>query len=468
MSPVRIASTSSMRQKETLLEGQRDVTALFGDVSFGGIIANIRPPSIGLVFFLVAINCIFILPIIFPGLNTEARTSTARFAYAAASALLFVGGICEMIRGGMWSIRHQCLWLLLTSTVILFMIARGFLESADIYLLLRNAGIFALLLTLPAIAVHRDNWPWLWLTFIVHAWIGLPMFYYVIVSEQLTSRSVFLASELARVAGASIYLSSFLFLMLPILRGRWLRLLAILLFTTGLVSALLVGKRGPWFHAAITLCILTFVMFRIHGVHRYLARVLPRASLAFASIFLVFVLGFVAFFSSHDKSAIHEVLASSYRDLEARMLQMGSVTETILQNERWMEVEGFFSAMDPMDWIFGKGLTGHWGATGFHQGQEVFMVHNTWLNCFFWGGVGLFLVVFWPLLWALRVILFSKSPVGMCCAGVVLQTYWMFPFYRITGLTPRWILLCIVIGVCRWEIVAMRRRRAQRTVPPAV
>jgi hypothetical protein len=433
-------------------------SALFENVSWRWILTSLYAPSIGLVLFAIGLTLMFILPILFPTFTFESKSYMAKSTYAAACLLLAASGACEMLRGGMWSVRHQVGWVLLTCLVIFYLFVRGIIEGTDLYLVVRNAGTFIVFLTLPAIAVHRDNWPWLFLLFIVHSVFAMPAFYYLLITHQLTSRDVSLSSESRGFVDNCLYTAALLFLMLPVLQNRGLRLLAILLFATGLLDALLAGKRGPFLHSAVMVCILVFIMLRTHGIHHYLTRVFPKAVMIYGFLLIVGVLGISTIINPRTFSNVREVVTSAYQDMEVRMTQFGSTNEMIMKNERWIEIDAVVASMSTMDWISGKGLAGIWSSSDFAKGEERNMVHNTWLLCFFWGGVGLFLVVLWPLIWALRVILFSKSTAAMCCAGFVLLTYWKFPFYDISKITLGWIVFCVMIGVCRWEIVAMRNR----------
>jgi hypothetical protein len=357
---------------------------------------------------------------------------------------------------------------MLTITVICYLLVRGIVENANLYLTVRNAGTFIVFLTLPSVAIHRNNWPWLWLTFIAHGIIGLPIFYYVVATEGMTSRATFIGSAMGKFADSGLYVCAFLIFMLPIMRNRELRLLAILLFVTNLVSALLGGKRGPIFHSAVMMSLLLFIMLRTHGFHRYLTRILPSATVIYGVLAVIGIMGVSTVVNPHTIGTVREVITSAYHNLEVRMTQFGSTNEMIMQNERWTEIECVVACMSPIDWIFGKGFAGIWSSSDFAKGEERNMVHNTWLLCFFWGGVGLFVVVAWPLLWALRVILFSKSNAAMGCAAYVLLTYWKFPFFDISQITLSWILFSVAIGVCRWEVVAMRNRAKNRTAPIAL
>ncbi len=372
-----------------------------------------------------------------------------------------------MARRDREGVRRPWLWILLTAGVTLSLLVRGVAEGADKYMMLRSASSFALLATLPAIGAHRDNWPWLWLTLVVHSIIGLPSFYYLTLTRGITTRAAIMSSEETQFAFAGMYTVFFLFIMLPTMRSRWLRFLALLIFFTGLVAAMFSAGRGSWFHAVVTTCILCFVVFRKYGIWTYLGRVLPK-TLVYVALLAMGGLALLAITQELRNVGIAQTFTEAYSGLEARMTEKGSLMETLAENERWIEIQVVSATMSGSDWLFGKGLGAVWSDPHFAQGEARSMVHNTWLNCFFWGGVPLFLCVFWPLLWALREILFSRSPTAMCCAGFLLLMYWMFPFFLITDISTRWILCCITVGACRWHIDAARRGPAACAVPVAL
>jgi hypothetical protein len=326
----------------------------------------------------------------------------------------------------------------------------------------RNAGTFVVFLTLSGITVHRENWPWLWTVFIIEAMLGLPIFYYAMISGELTSREVYFGSENRAMAEYSVYLGELFFLMIPVMRSRWLRLLAIAVFSSILLTALIGGKRGQFFHAGFSVLLLLFIMVRTHGFHYYLTRILPKTTVVYGMLVIVGLMAVTVLVNPHTFSVIHEIVTTAYEELGSRMTQFGSTNEMLMKNERWAEIDGVVSCMSSMDWVFGKGLAGVWSSPDVFRGQERDMVHNTWLNCFFWGGAGLFLVVAWPILWSLRVIFFSKSTAAMCCAAYMLLIYWKFPFYDISKITPSWILFSLMIGACRWESATMSRPVAFR------
>jgi hypothetical protein len=162
----------------------------------------------------------------------------------------------------------------------------------------------------------------------------------------------------------------------------------------------------------------------------------------------------------------NDVLGSAYHGLMKRMLEKGSFVETVRRNNRWIEIQESMSTMRGLDWVIGKGAGASWRSRRFAGGEERFMVHNTWLNCFFWGGTWLFIAVVFPLIWASKVFFKSRNVIGLSFASFVIYTYLKFPSYLITMPTHEWILVCVAVGGCAYYEAALRHRDPPANLRP--
>jgi len=437
----------------------------FESVSWLSIWGNLGRPSPGLTLFLMGFHGLFFLPLVFPTTYDTGRSAVLRY-YVLAYLLICCGAWLETEASGMWLLKRRQLWVAIAALSLSVMTIQGKLDGEEIVIIFTRIVPFVWLLLVPAVGMHARNWPWLWLSLLAHAVVGasyaLPAFFI----EGATSRQTIINMEGQNFLTMCLYMAFFIILMLPVMHSRSLMLGAFCLFGVHVLYALFSASRLTWFLIPVMILMLAYARFRSGQLQMFVRRFFLGALTA---LLLVLLLALVV-----DSSILQQVfptveLEQAYGELMSRMLEKGSVIDTIRENERWDETSESMATMHGMDWIIGKGVGAKWvcwkfGKLGIDPDRS--MIHNTWLNSFYWGGVILLVVLAMPLVWILRVLLRSTSTAGICCASVVLLTYIKFPAFLVTLPTHEWIMLCLALGACACHESVLPRRSLKTVYGP--
>ncbi len=418
----------------------------FKVISLDAIRSGLKRPSLGMALFLIGLNCLFFLPLLYPkALYQGAQAGTYRY-YFLSWLLISAGGIMETVKHGFWLIRRKPFWALVVVTSLALMTTQGLLEGEPLYSILYKTFPFYWLLFVPAIGVHERNWSWIWLTFFLHVTISILYSFNAFFIQGATSRIAIVQLSGQNFLAESFYMSAVLFLMLPVMRGRIIKGVTLALLGAHLLLSLFFFSRLAWFLLPVQLCMLLYISFR----ERKLLLTLPKTIFSLLLLGIAFGVIWVAF---NDSSIFLQIVSSinnAFAGLTGRFLEKGTLLDTVLQNERWYESRVVITSMKNTEWLFGKGLAARWSAAGFAQGEIRYMVHNTWLNAFYWGGIPLFLAITIPLIWTFRVLLRFSNVEALCCAAYLLVTYLTFPFYLRTTISLEWVPFCLFLGVCVW------------------
>jgi hypothetical protein len=417
----------------------------FQDVFWRSIWANLGRPSLGMALFLMGFHGLFFLPLVFPTTYDSARSGVQRY-YVLAYLLICCGAWLETVASGMWLLKRRQFWAAFAVLSLSVMTIQGRLDGEGIVIIVTRIVPFVWLLLVPAVGMHARNWPWLWLSLFAQAVVGVPYALHAFFIEGATSRTAIHAMEGQNFLALCLYMAPFVVLMLPVLRSNSLVLGAFSLFGIQVLQALFSAKRIVWFLIPVMILMLAYAKFRSGQSQMFLRRLFLGTLTA---LLLLPLLTLVV--DSSMLQRLFPTIEQGYEGLMGRMLEKGSVSDTIRENERWDEASESMATMNGADWIIGKGVGAKWVCWKFGKlgvDSDRFMIHNTWLNSFYWGGVFLFLVLAMPLVWTLRVFLRSTSTAGICCASVVLLAYIKFPAYLITTPTHEWIMFCLALGAC--------------------
>jgi hypothetical protein len=411
-------------------------------VSFNWLRSNLKTPSLGLALFLLGVNGLYFHPLIFPQSRYDtAPLGTFRYIFLSLG-LVTAGAALEMRASNWWLFRRKPFWSLLLLAAIGWMTMLSMIEGEPLENIIHISFPFYWLLLVPAVGLRERNWAWLWLTFLAQAPLGVIFSMWAFFTEGAVTRIEINYLTGQNFLAICLYMGIFFFLFLPALRSRLLVSAAIGLFVFQTLQAFFYSSRLPLLLLPVEIGLVLYMYFRLYGASKAIQRVMM------LFVFLGLSLGIILTISGADWA---ELFGKSYDALMVRMLEKGTLVDTILENERWYESQSVLATMEMTDWITGQGLGARWSAPGFAAGEERRMVHNTWLNSFYWGGVLLFLAIALPVLGTLRVFLRSRRAVALTCAAYMLLLYIKFPAYVITNSTHEWILFCLAWGVCVWE-----------------
>lgn len=422
-------------------------------VSLRNLRAELRRPSIGMLIFLLGVNLLYFVPFLFPYKTLEGmRLGTMRYLFLSWF-LICLGAMLETWDGGWWIFRRRPLWSGLLTSLIGMLIVLGLLNRADIGVLLEAVVPFIWLLLIPGVAVRTRNWPWLWVTMIFNGIFGAGFLLYAFFILKVNSRSAIIDTEQSSLIYFCNYMAIMVFLMLPVLRGMTLRTWALILYAFFLITNLFVANRLNWLLVPVHLAAVLYIATRIHGVGT-----LVKKSLARGLIAVLLILGILSLTGeSVVLRKVSPAFSTAYDALVDRMLEKGSIGRTVSKNERWIEIQAVLRTMSDLDWVVGRGVGATWRDRNFASGRDRLMVHNTWLNAVYWGGVFLLLLIVCPLVWAVRTILFTHWPAALCCACYLLILYLAFPGFLHTAPNLRWVLACLMVGICSYHSLLPHR-----------
>jgi len=433
----------------------------FDKVSLASIRSGLKMPSFGLILFLIGFNGMFFLPYFFPqALFADAQAGTYRY-YFLSWLLIFAGGVFETATSNFWLLRRKPLWSLLLITVISLMLLRGVLNGESILSAVSKSFPFYWLLLLPAIGLRKQNWPWLWLTFLFHALLGSVYFLNSSFIQGATSRGAIIEYEGQNFLLQSLYMAWFLFLMMPAMKGQFLKGIAWMLFIFSFLQSLFFFLRLDSFLSLVQLLLVGFVFLRTSKVNMIVQRVFVGG--------IIFIILLIPLVLTLPDSGVGQEFSSTigqaYNGLMDRTLKKGSFSDTVEEDLRWLETRLIVASMNTEDWILGKGLSARWSHVRFANGEQRYMSHNTLLNAFYWGGGFLFLVIASPFIWIIRVFLRSRNASGLGSAAYLVLVYFTFLFFLVTRTSQEWVLFCVVLGVCVWHEAALSESRVGHADP---
>jgi hypothetical protein len=142
---------------------------------------------------------------------------------------------------------------------------------------------------------------------------------------------------------------------------------------------------------------------------------------------------------------------TGYTGLTRRWMAEGSVEKTITENDRWDEIKVVASQMSPLDWLIGKGADAQWrDVTFIYGGGERPVVHFSYMDFIFRGGIGLLIIMLFPLIWAYRAFRRSRDPLTLGAAASVLVVYLSMASANQIDMNLNWLLIALCMGRCFW------------------
>ena len=413
-----------------------------GIISLKWLRANLKKPSLGLGLFLLGSCGMYFLPLIFPT-NQYDPSPAGTFRYLFLSLILVtVGSALEMHASNWWLIKRKPLWVLVVIAAIGWLTVYSVINGEPVISVIYTSFPFYWLVLVPAISWRPRNWAWIWVMFLIQVPIGIAFSVNTFFVSGIATRMEINYLTGKNFLAISLYMGVFMFLFLPALRGRVLIWMTVAAFGFQLLQAFFYSSRLPLLLIPVEILLILFIYFRLYGVGAASRRIV-------AAAMPLFLLSVVLLATNGADWA--GLFSKGYEALRGRMLEKGTLANTILENERWYESQSVLATMDPADWLIGQSLSARWSAAGLVGAENRRMVHNTWLNAFYWGGILLFLAITIPIFGALRVFLRSRNPISLVCASYLLLIYLKFPAYLITTATHEWILFCLALGVCVWE-----------------
>ncbi len=438
-SPIKPAVRAGTVGPSKNLAHEQVKPSLFEEVSFHSIWASLTRPSFGMVLFLIGFNGTYFLPFIFPKtLYGDAQTGTYRFLIFSW-VLIFLGGIWETFQGNLHLGRRKPVWMALSVVGLVLMVLRGLLDGELWLFVLQKSMPFFWLLVLPSIGTRKENWSWLWVTFLIHIAVGVPYALHTLFIEEVNTRLEIVNFEGQNFLTLSAYMGLFLMCFLPMLRGRLLVGVVLVAFIVDFLTEYFFASRLIF----LLVPLLILMVFYIFGRSSRIGAFVTRFTMLLVFAFLLLLL-LTPFLQGSDLPLLFD---EAYDGLLDRIYEEDTVLGTVQANERWYELRAITSRMTAGDWLLGEGLVARWSDYSFLSGVQRDMVHNTWLNAFYWGGILLFFMITIPMVWVVRVFLKSNAVIALCLSAYMVLIYVRFPFFLTTATTQEWILFCLALGV---------------------
>ena len=402
---------------------------------------NLCSPSIGLALFLIGMHLLYFLPLLIPATREDGPASgTYRFV-VMAQLLILAGAFLETRNTGFWLLKRHPLWTAWGALSISVMTVTSLLGGGGLLEIITPQLAFFWMLFVPALALRMRNWPWLLLTFFLHTVFGCIYAVYEIFILGHATRDELLFSDNFQFVGTGVYATVFLLLLLPILRGKAFSCIAVGGFLIACLQSFFAAKRYPILLIPVQVLLFAYCANRT-GYFR-------GSKLLGAGLILSVLMPMI--YLMLDGQLGQNITGKTMLAQEqfmARMTSKGDINSTIAENERWDEARGAVGSMDFLDWVIGRGPVSENLAPGMINS---YMVHNSFLNCFYWGGVPLFIFMMIPLVWVLRLLWNTHKPLGLACAAFLLSRYLTFPGYMLYTPGVEWLLFCIVMGHCAWS-----------------
>jgi hypothetical protein len=418
----------------------------FENITLKSIRADLKRPSVGLTLFLIGFQGMYFVPLLYPYTFFEPPPASAFRYYYLSWLLICAGGALETLDGGLWWIRGKIAWASVLLAALAIITTKSITEGESLLSISNKCLPFYWLLLVPAVGLKARNWPWLWLSFLFQTPFGIVYSSHAFMARGATTRLAVLQMEGQNFLGICLYMAPFMFLMLPVFRDKGLRAFALFLFSLENLRCFFLSNRYTFFLLPVEILMVVYATFRSRGTLIVFQRFFMKAILAA----VVLVPLSLAAAQSQLVSKLVPTFGEAYEGLIQRMGE-GSVHDTIAFDNRWLELKVVSGSMEGMDWVLGKGLAARWSDPFYADWEERYMVHNTWLNSLYWGGVLLFLAVSWPLVWAIRLAFRSQSKARICAAMYIILMFMKFPAYLITFATQEWILFCLALGIVVWS-----------------
>jgi hypothetical protein len=403
--------------------------------------------SFGFGIFFFGFNLLYFLPIVFPhALDLSPSLGTLRYFFLAY-ALILLGAILDSLRQAktFWQIKP--VWTFLAFASVFIMTSRGIMDGEPIASLLQKVFTFSCLLLLPNLGMSQANRRWLWGTLIFHGIFGGLFSLYIYFIKGINTQTELNSAPEWSFLWQGNYAASFLFLCLPVFSGLKGRLSAGISFIADNLKALFLLNRLAWFLVPFQFILLFFINSRKRQTDKS-KRSLTRLKILNGLLIFLIMFGIVAFAVAGVFDEFFPIFNTAVTGTIRRLLQYGSVEETIAQNGRWIEAQTAFQSMSGIDWIVGKGLGAQWSSSDLYQGAARQFVHISWASYIFLGGILFLMVMVTPLFWVIRVLLGSPGKVfSLACASYLIVMYIRASSYDIAVANPEWLLFCIVLGM---------------------
>jgi hypothetical protein len=428
--------------------------------SFVATLRNLPRPSLGLVLFLVGMQLMYFLPLLIPANRVEgAALGTYRYLFMVRM-LVLAGAFLEAKAGGFWLLKRYPTWTAWGIVTLALTTSTSLIAGGGVLDVVAVQHAFVWLLLVPAMALRPGNWTWLLMTIACQAAFGSThALYQIFVAHVSTRIGLLEENDTYQFVGAGLCMGSLLLMLLPSFREKWLKRIAIVAYVSMTIQSFFAAMRYPLLLVPAELLLVSYCAFRVARAHGGLFRWMMAGPPTLVFLFLAWVLVSSAFELQGTKS----MFADGSEQLVYRMTAEGSFRSTLSENKRWAEVRACMTSMSWTDWLVGKGFVTAWDDPEGLYMDARFMVHNSFVNCFYWGGLPLFLMVMTPLVWAMKVLSRSDDPVAIGCAAFMLTVYLKFPAYLIYTDSTFWLLFCIATGRCAWNAALLSP--ATRCIP---
>jgi hypothetical protein len=394
--------------------------------------------------FLIGFNVQFLVPLLLPMARGGEFSDTLRYYLVGFTVMFLAGGLALMGFGRMRTAqRSYSYWGGALLFVLLLAAAHSLIKGHSIYYDFRHFVAYLCLLVLPALGYNRKCWPILNKFIILHTFVGSAYIIFV-----LSTRNIALRTELYEVGGynviaSSLYAIQYIIITYPI-QTRLGKTSALVGTAAWLLYSLFLNHRITFILFPLDLLLLLVIMKRLNMIKQALFR-----SLIIGIFILVpLLLGMSQAYRAISQSELAQRLSIGVAKTQEKFTQAGDLSSTFVKNVRWTEIRIAAGQMGITHWLMGKGLAATWQHPQLYDGMPRRVVHFSYMNYLFHGGIPLLILLLVPLIWIIRAFFGGKDPFVICCAAYLLTQYLTMASYSIVQWTLGWALFCLCIGVC--------------------
>jgi hypothetical protein len=405
-------------------------------------------PSFSLMLFLLGVNGMYFLPLLIPSSRYEGSSLGTYRYHILARVLVLLGAFLEAKANGFWLLKRHPHWTACGLVALGAMTVLSIIDGAEYYFIIQNSFGFYWLILASAVVLRPQNVPWILLTLVTHALVGVPYVIYTVFVLGITSRTeLLMENNKYQFLVQCVYMGFPLFMLLPAIRARWIKIIAVCSFSSMIILALIAASRATILLAPVGILLLGYSFRKTSGISATFVRWIVKPMAAFAMLYLVARMLSGSNFAENTENMFKD----AGDGLMKRLLAKGDFVTTMQKDERWYEIAAAINSMSSINWLIGKGFYASWTDSASMYDQKRRGIHNSYVNCFYWGGAPLFLFFVMPLVWTFKVVLRSRDPVSLGCACFMLIVYLKCPGYTVYLDNVEWLVFCLACGPCGWS-----------------
>jgi hypothetical protein len=399
--------------------------------------------------FLGAFNIYYLLPFLFAAEKATYVLGSYKYYYGTyILTLLTALGSGALASRGRVGGRRLRSWQIAYACALVFMIGNALFRGENPDNIFTYGLIYFTISAVSSLGSERGSWRMLTRILEIHALFGCLFVVWHFFVEGIVSRNLIYLTSGFNVLLTALYPGTFLFVTLP--GQSWFRK------ATGIVTFILQTLQGyfQWLKFTSVLWPIHVLFLGLVQWRRKRPTTLPSrpiwvgAFLGGISLMVVVWIAATEISDGHKSSdsALLDPIVRGVEGTNKRWQEGGTALETTSDDLRWLEVRWVVSKMEWYEWLTGCGMGATWLSPNLYRGVERPMIHFSYMDFVFRGGVGFLILMLVPLWNAFIVLKRSRDTLSLGCAATVIIGYITMASYNISNMTSGWILFALCIG----------------------